>query len=102
MENNTINIPGYENIDAQMVADILDSIHGIGEELAYLDTLKINSIDKAEFYHLRLGIDMATKRALEDLKEIMMLIRKTRTPIANAQRPLRSFSKYCRTFDTKS
>ncbi len=101
MENKTVNIPGYENIEAQKVADILDSIHEIGEELTYLDTLKNEDMNDDRFYHLLLGIDMAKNRAIEDIKELMMVIRKSRTPGTNGQRPFRSFSKYFRTFATK-
>lgn len=99
MEEQKVNLPGYEGMDAAWLASILDGIHDIAQELAYINACDLSKLDKPNKNFVRYALSYAQDRAKQDLFEIMLQIRKARTPIdPKEQDDYRRFiSKYCNT-----
>ena len=99
MKEQKVNLPGYEGVDAIWLASILDGIHDIAQELAYMNACNLSKLDKPDRNHVRHAFAFAQDRAKQDLFEIMLQIRKARTPIEpEKQENYRRFvCKYCNT-----
>lgn len=82
MSTELSNIPGYRNIKSEQLAEILDSVHDIAQELAYIDGARLEKLDALNKSYVSLAFGFATKRAKKELYDIMLTIRNARTPQA--------------------
>lgn len=99
-----VNLPGYDGVDADFIAAILDEVHDIAQELAYINAADLKALDPVNRSYVDMAFAHAIRRAREELTEIMMDIRNMRTPIDPKEKPAYRVlsSKYQRTDLTKS
>lgn len=99
MKGQKVNLPGYEGVDAAWLASILDGIHDIAQELAYMNNCNLSKLDHPDKNYVRHAFAYAQDRAKQDLFEIMLQIRKARTPMDPSKKESyrRFVCKYCKT-----
>ena len=81
MEKSTLTIPGYEGVDANWIRDTMNRVHDIAQELAYMGKVDLSALDKINRSYVTQAFYFARRRAEEQLFNIMLEIRKSRTPI---------------------
>lgn len=103
MEKLTVDLPGFEGADANFIAAILNEVHDIAQELAYIKEANLSGLDKNNRYFVEAAFSYAVERAHAELSDIMLEIRNMRTPIDPCdEKSYRALaSKYARTSATK-
>ncbi len=74
-------IPGYEGVDGNWLSDTLNKVHDIAQELAFIRKANLSALDNINRSYVTQAFSFATRRAEEQLFNIMLEIRKARTTI---------------------
>lgn len=103
MKNQPVNLPGYKGVDANFVSAILDEVHDIAQELAFIQETNLRGMDRMNRSYVEAAFSHAIRRAHNELVDIMLHIRNMRTPTNPQDKtPYRVLaSRYVRTADTK-
>lgn len=103
MDKLSVDLPGYERVDANFLAAILDEVHDIAQEIVYFKSINLDGLDRKSKSYFNSACSLAMQRIYDELSEIMLDIRNMRTSIDPADRPSYRVlaSKYFRTSDTK-
>ncbi len=100
----TVNLPGYDGVDANLIAAILDEVHDIAQELTYMRHVNLRGLDAVNAGYVDSAFAYAERRIQDDLADVMLEIRHLRTPLKQGEKqiPYRSLvSRYDSTFETK-
>lgn len=80
MNKHSVELPGYKEVDANFLAALLDAVHDIAQELAYINKADLKKLDSLNRSYVECAFSFATRRAQEQLSDIMLKIRNLRTP----------------------